>query len=647
MSNDFVRTSRSARSASAAGLLLSIASVGVSQTVHVHDEHVTLVRPDVMRYVIPGKPQISTLHSDGSQVIVDSETVWRFMCGSDTSGLSVGDLEGIALQHGAEMQAPGVRIVDSGLRDGGLDLIFVLSGNVPSQAVPAIAEAEAYLEGLFADPITVQINVSWGNLGDNVIGATSSSYASATWGISRAGLLDGRDSNDIIQAYLPASSTLPVRYNGGSDTVTDETRVYWTRANYRATIGTVAGDAADMTFNTQFSFDYDPSNGVSGTSFIDVMVHEVGHALGFTSGADFRVNDMEALDIFRFQRTDGSFNYNPETIDDFKTTPRLVDFNTPNEQHISDIIYEEYRMSDGNPWQASHFRETFPSIGQMDPALGSGSTRYPDYFDTSDITMFDAIGYDYPGGDGCPPPIIDQQPAALQEVCPDDVVSLSVSLAIGETANFQWRKGDVPIVDDGERIFGATSNTLLIVGVTNDDIADNYNCYLTNDCGGEIATTNASIQFGQQPLITGQPSDQTVDPGGVASFSVTAAGVSLSYQWRKDGVDLVDDGERIFGATSNGLLILDVEPGDAGDYDCVISDTFAVCDAISDIATLTVNGATPCEGDLNGDGERNLSDLGVLLASFETDGGGDIDGDGDTDLADLGALLAVFDVPCP
>jgi hypothetical protein len=57
--------------------------------------------------------------------------------------------------------------------------------------------------------------------------------------------------------------------------------------------------------------------------------------------------------------------------------------------------------------------------------------------------------------------------------------------------------------------------------------------------------------------------------------------------------------------------------------------------------------APPCEGDLNGDGFRDLADLGILLASFQIDDGGDIDGDGDTDLADLGALLAVFGIDCP
>jgi photosystem II stability/assembly factor-like uncharacterized protein len=56
---------------------------------------------------------------------------------------------------------------------------------------------------------------------------------------------------------------------------------------------------------------------------------------------------------------------------------------------------------------------------------------------------------------------------------------------------------------------------------------------------------------------------------------------------------------------------------------------------------------TPCEGDLNGDGFRDLSDLGIVLASFQVDDGGDINGDGITDLQDLGILLAFYEVPCP
>ena len=51
-------------------------------------------------------------------------------------------------------------------------------------------------------------------------------------------------------------------------------------------------------------------------------------------------------------------------------------------------------------------------------------------------------------------------------------------------------------------------------------------------------------------------------------------------------------------------------------------------------------------GDLDGDGDVDLSDLGILLADFGCTAPGpcvgDVDGDGDTDLEDLGVLLAHF-----
>ena len=58
-----------------------------------------------------------------------------------------------------------------------------------------------------------------------------------------------------------------------------------------------------------------------------------------------------------------------------------------------------------------------------------------------------------------------------------------------------------------------------------------------------------------------------------------------------------------------------------------------------------------CPGDLDGDGEVDLSDLATLLANYGATSGaaynqGDLDGDGDVDLADLAALLAVYGVAC-
>jgi hypothetical protein len=52
-------------------------------------------------------------------------------------------------------------------------------------------------------------------------------------------------------------------------------------------------------------------------------------------------------------------------------------------------------------------------------------------------------------------------------------------------------------------------------------------------------------------------------------------------------------------------------------------------------------------GDLDGDGDIDLSDLATLLAHYGTSAGasyadGDIDGDGDVDLTDLSSLLSVY-----
>lgn len=61
--------------------------------------------------------------------------------------------------------------------------------------------------------------------------------------------------------------------------------------------------------------------------------------------------------------------------------------------------------------------------------------------------------------------------------------------------------------------------------------------------------------------------------------------------------------------------------------------------------------ATPCPGDLNGDGRVDLADLSALLAHFGKTSGatpadGDADGDQDVDLADLAVLLGQFGQGC-
>jgi hypothetical protein len=73
---------------------------------------------------------------------------------------------------------------------------------------------------------------------------------------------------------------------------------------------------------------------------------------------------------------------------------------------------------------------------------------------------------------------------------------------------------------------------------------------------------------------------------------------------------------------------------------------------IDDVEIWGVMAGPECPGDLDGDGDVDLTDLSILLGNYGmTSGGeyedGDLDGDGDVDLADLSQLLAHYGETCP
>ncbi|MSR29858.1 MAG: hypothetical protein EXS03_09885 [Phycisphaerales bacterium] len=348
-------------------------------------------------FVLELPSEWATIDATGTETLTDWIEVWKPMCGSKRGVLTADMLEKMALDHHAQVDDPdGVIVIDTP-RDGvaaPFNLVFTLASTVPASAIASFTRAEEYLEARFTDSVTVTISCSFAAMGSGVLGGTSPSYTTATYTSARAGLVAGADASDTLQANLPTGTRIGVRYSGTSSTVTQEDKIYFTRANYKSTIGSVSGTDASMQFNNQFGWDYDPTNGVSGYSFTDVLIHEVGHAMGFVSAAGVWTNESTALDLFRFQQTDGTSDYNPDTLAEWTARPRLVAYNSPNDAHITDYVTVEYAMSDGSPYQASHFREQSSNIGIMDPAFSSGQTFYPTYMKTSDLNAFDGIGWD-------------------------------------------------------------------------------------------------------------------------------------------------------------------------------------------------------------------------------------------------------------
>ncbi|WPJ69911.1 hypothetical protein [Escherichia phage vB_EcoM_ULIM8] len=170
--------------------------------------------------------------------------------------------------------------------------------------------------------------------------------------------------------------------------------------------------------------------------------------------------------------------------------------------------------------------------------------------------------------DAIKPPVITQQPTN-QTVNEGGTLTLSV-IATNATG-YQWKK-------DGENIPSATSATYTKQSVAPSD-AGSYTCVVSGDAGTSVTSDAATVTVNALPVITQQPSSQTINEGGSISLEVTATGAT-GYQWKKDGSDIPSATNATY--SKSGAL-----PADAGSYTCVV--TGAGGSVTSSPATVTVN----------------------------------------------------------
>jgi hypothetical protein len=73
------------------------------------------------------------------------------------------------------------------------------------------------------------------------------------------------------------------------------------------------------------------------------------------------------------------------------------------------------------------------------------------------------------------------------------------------------------------------------------------------------------------PVITAEPTNQTIVVGSTASFAVEATGTQVSFQWQKNGTNLTD-GNNISGSATAQLSVVNTTTNDDGWYDVVVTD---------------------------------------------------------------------------
>ncbi len=96
--------------------------------------------------------------------------------------------------------------------------------------------------------------------------------------------------------------------------------------------------------------------------------------------------------------------------------------------------------------------------------------------------------------------------------------------------------------------------------------------WFTNLSDNFVQSRQFTLDVITPPLITAQPSNQTVLPGGSAVFNVgTAGNAQLFFQWEKNGTNL-SNGGNVFGANTSRLTLTQITAADMGTYSVIVSN---------------------------------------------------------------------------
>jgi hypothetical protein len=285
------------------------------------------------------------------------------------------------------------------------------------------AAAGNYWASQFRDDITINVNIDFPSLAAGILGEAGSESVGITYpGVRAALIADSTSGDDAVAAgSLPSAASLSfLTNNEGTGALeidnngsSNNSILDISRANAKA-LGFASGTAlqpndalldASISFSSNFSWDFDRSNGITpGTfDFVGVAIHEIGHAMGFTSGVDtvdfvsapngdpsflgveldpYRV--FTALDLYRRGQRNGGgldFAYGGSGTN----TPYFsIDGGTTSLGTFSTGVYN------GDGRQASHWKDNL-GLGILDPTLAPGELAT---VTSLDVLAIDVIGYD-------------------------------------------------------------------------------------------------------------------------------------------------------------------------------------------------------------------------------------------------------------
>ncbi|GAB5561852.1 MAG: hypothetical protein SynsKO_34990 [Synoicihabitans sp.] len=163
-------------------------------------------------------------------------------------------------------------------------------------------------------------------------------------------------------------------------------------------------------------------------------------------------------------------------------------------------------------------------------------------------------------------------------------VQLSMLVFGQEDATYQWYRNGQPLANDG-RISGANQVSLSISDLSPADVGS-YSLVVTSS-GRAVTSLSIPLEITLLPQISRQPQSRNLLVGGSYTLSVGTVEPGNVFQWSRNGVEIV-------GASSNTLILENVQLEDAGNY--IVSVTNELGTVVSDVAVVGVEKPAPVFG---------------------------------------------------
>lgn len=297
------------------------------------------------------------------------------------------------------------------------NLIDIGQAGAGTQPRIGFQQAADFWSSKFNDNIVINLEIGMASLGGSTLGGADLQLVSGAYSSFRAAVLADSTSQDdsLFASNLPTGSSFSVYINRTSnspngpssatpyldnDGDANNTTVLLARANAKA-LGLIAANNsavdARIRFNSDFTFDYDRTDGIASNAFdfVGIAIHEIGHAMGFFSGVDRldtnaglrddQYDDVTPLDFTRFSADSRTAGANIDWTADGRSKYFSVDGGTT--VAVDNAWSLGRNFGDGR--QASHWKDGL-GRGIMDPTFAQGEFGV---VTNLDLRAFDVIGF--------------------------------------------------------------------------------------------------------------------------------------------------------------------------------------------------------------------------------------------------------------